>query len=376
MRGDFAAIPVPKLGAIPMKAAVEKIKLDPAAIDDVIYGNIFGQDWGNVARNCVLEADFPDSVPAVTVDRQCSSSLNALAMGASMIQTGQADIVLTGGVESYSQFPFFIKRPSDAYPMNLDVLPYKSSVPGGRGDNLPMILTAENLAKQYSITREECDAFALSSHQKAAAAWQNGYFSDQVVPVTLPQRKGPDKVVDVDVCIRPDASLEAMAKLRPVMLKEGVVTAGNSSPMNDGASAIVIMSEEKANEMGLEALAIVRESAAAGCDPMIMGIGPVYSTRNLMKRFGYTLDDFALIELNEAFAVQSLACIKELGLDQSKVNVEGGAIAIGHPNGASGGMLAGRMVYALRRRNMKFGLVSFCIGGGQGFSLVLENPQA
>lgn len=375
-RGDFAAINVPALGAIPMKAAVEKIGLDPAAIDEVIFGNIFGSDWGNPARACVLQAGLPESVPAITVDRQCGSALSGLGLAASAIQSGMADVVMTGGVESYSQQPYYVMQPSMAYAPALDVRPYKSALPDETGRDIPMIQTAENLAEQYHLTREECDAFALASHQKAAHAVSEGWFDDQIVPVTIPQRKGDPKVVTTDACVRADTSAESLAKLKTVSGRpNGVVTAGNASPMNDGAAAVLIMSEEKAKELGLEVLAVVKEYCAAGCDPTIMGIGPVYSSRKLMARHGYANENFDLIELNEAFAAQSLACIKEMGWDMDKINVEGGAIAIGHPNGASGGMLVARMVYALRRRNLRRGLVTFCCGGGQGISLVLENPK-
>ena len=376
-RGDFAALTVPQLGAIPMKAVVDKVGLDPALVDEVVFGNIFGSDWGNPARACVLQAGLPESVPALTVDRQCGSALSALGLAASMIQGGLADVILAGGVESYSQQPYYIKQPDRAYAPALDVQEYKSSIPGGPGDNLPMIQTAENLAERYGLTREECDAFALSSHQKAAHAVKSGWFDEQIVPVAVPQKKGEAKVVTTDACIRFDATMESLAKLKTVSGRpNGVVTAGNASPQNDGAAAMLVMSAEKAAELNLEPLAIVREYCAAGCDPTVMGIGPVYSTRRLMERHGYKNGDFDLIELNEAFAAQSLSCIKEMGWDMEKINVEGGAIAIGHPNGASGGLLVGRMVYALRRRNLKRGLITFCCGGGQGLSLVLENPNA
>ena len=376
-RGDFAALTVPELGSLPMKAAVNKIGLDPAMIDEVIYGNIFGSDWGNTARACVLQAGWPESVPAITVDRQCGSALSALGLAASAIQTGMADIILAGGVESYSQMPYYVMQSPMAYAPNLDVQPYKSSIPGGPGDNIPMIQTAENLAEIYHLTREECDAFALASHMKAAQAVRNGWFDNQIIPVTVQQKKGDAKVITEDACIRADTSMESLARLKTVSgLPHGVVTAGNSSPQNDGAAAMVIMSAEKAAGLGLEPLAIVKEYCAAGCDPAVMGIGPVYSTRKLMERHGYSKEDFNLIELNEAFAAQSLAVIKEMQWDMSRVNVEGGAIAIGHPNGASGGLLVARMVYALRRRKLRRGLVTFCCGGGQGISLVLENPLA
>lgn len=374
-RGDFAAIPVPELGAIPLRAAVDKIGLDPACIDEVIMGNLFGSDWGNPARVSLLKAGFPITVPGITVDRQCSSSLNAVGLAASMIQSGMADVIMTGGVESYSQQPCYLRRPATAYPTGMEFTDYKTNIEEF-GGNFPMIITAENLAKKYSLTREECDAFALRSHLNAAKAWENGWFSEQVVSVTIPQRKGDPKVVTTDACVRGDSTLEALGKLKPVLLKDGVVTAGNASPMNDGASAVLLMSREKAEDMGLEILAVVREYCSGGVDPSIMGIGPVESTRRLMSRHGYKIDDFDLVELNEAFAAQSIPCVRELGIDPERVNVEGGAIAIGHPNGASGGMLVGRMIYALRRRNKRLGLVSFCCGGGQGFSLVLENPNA
>ncbi len=374
-RGDFASLSVPQLGAVVLKAVVEKVGFDPQNIDEVIMGNLFGSDWGNPARASVLTAGYPVSVPGITVDRQCSSSVNAVGIAASMIQTGMADVIVACGVESYSQMPHFVKRAETPYPNNLEVLEFKTSV-AGVGDNIPMILTAENLAEKYGLTREECDAFALSSHYKASNAWAKGYFDEQVVPVTVPQKKGEPVVVSMDACVRPNCSMESLSSLRPVMKPGGVVTAGNASPQNDGASAVLIMSREKALEHDLKPLAIIREYCSAGCDPAIMGIGPVHSTRKLMQRTGYKIDDFDLVELNEAFAAQSLPCIRELGIRPERVNVEGGAIAIGHPNGASGGMLVARMVYALRRRNLKRGLVTFCCGGGQGFSLIIENSFA
>ncbi len=375
-KGDFAEFNMAQLGAIPIKAVIEKAGISPEIVDEVIMGNLFGGDWGNVARSCWIEAGFPITTSAITVDRQCSSAVNAVGLAASMIQTGIYDVMVAGGVESYSQQPYYVQRPGKAFPDALKFLQYKVAPEyigvGAKGSD--MIATAENLAKMYNLTREECDAFALDSHMKAAEAWRKGYFDEQVVPVTVPQKKGEPKVVTMDASVRPDATMESMAKLRPIM-KDGVVTAGNASPMNDGASAILMMSREKAEELGLKPLAVVREYCAAGVDPSIMGIGPVAATRKLMEKHGYTIDDFDLIELNEAFAAQSLSCIKELGLDADKVNVEGGAIAIGHPNGCSGGMLVARLVYALRRRNLHRGLISFCCGGGQGYSLVIENAD-
>jgi acetyl-CoA C-acetyltransferase len=374
-RGEFAGISVPDLGALAVKAVVEKAGIAPESVDEVIFANLFGSDWGNAARVCWLAAGYPDSVPAVTVDRQCSSSANAVGLAASLIQAGVADTVLAGGIESYSKQPYYIKRPESAYPAKLEFTDFKVSIPGGPGDNIPMIMTAENLAARYNISRRECDEFAVNSHRKAARAWAENRFAEQVFPVDVPQKKGAPLTVSKDSSVRADSTLEALAGLKPVLKPDGVVTAGNSSPQNDGAAAVLIMSREKAEAAGLKSLASIREYASAGCDPTIMGIGPVHSTRKLMRRFGYKIDDFDLVELNEAFAAQSIACIKELGLDMSRVNVDGGAIAIGHPNAASGGILTARLAYALKKRSLKRGLISFCCGGGQGFSLILENPE-
>jgi acetyl-CoA C-acetyltransferase len=370
-RSSLAALEVPDLAAIPLKAVVEKTGIDPGQIDEVVMGNLFGSDWGNPARVAVLRAGFPLSVPAITIDRQCSSALNALAIAAALIQSGSCDTVAAAGAESYSQQPFYVKRPETAYPGALQVLEYKSSHPSL--GSLSMIETAENLAEKFNNSREACDRFALKSHKNAAAAWAAGYFDDQVVPVTISRKKGDPLTVKMDECVRPDASLESLSKLKPVM--GGVVSAGNASPMNDGAAAVLVMSREKAQEAGLRPMAVVRQFASAGCDPRIMGIGPVYSTRKLMAKTGLSLKDFDYIELNEAFAVQSLSVIQELGLDPERVNVEGGAIAIGHPNGASGGVLTARMIGVLRRRKAKRGLITFCCGGGQGFSLILERDE-
>lgn len=375
-KGDFADIKVPDLAAIPLKAVLEKVNLDAAHVDEVILGNIFGADWGNAARASLLAAGYPISIPGITLDRQCGSGLNALAMAASMIQTNMADVIVAGGVESYSQQPYLVERPTRAFPNGLNTLGYKVAPAQFKGGHLAsdMINTAENLAKKYSLTREECDAFAMTSHLNAAKAWEDGCFAEQVVSVTIPQRKGEPKVVTMDACVRGDTSMEGLSKLRPIM-PGGVVTAGNASPMNDGAAMILVMSREKAQELGLTPLAVVKEYCAAGVEPDIMGIGPVYATRRLMERHGYQISDFDLFELNEAFAAQSIPCVRELGIDPAKVNVEGGAIAIGHPNGCSGGILVARLVYALKHRGLKRGLISFCCGGGQGFSLVIENEE-
>lgn len=366
----LAGFTVPELGAMAMKEALNRVELHPEQVDEVIFGNLFGVDYGNAARVAVLKAGFPFSMPALTIDRQCSSSLNAIGLAASLIMTSACEVVLTGGVESYSQMPLMLARPETPYPMSMKFVTQSVSTPEV-GDP-PMIMTAENLAERYHISREECDAFAADSHRKAAAAWDRGFFDEEVFPIDIPGKKGTSTRFDRDECVRPDCTAESLSRLKPVLKENGVVTAGNASPMNDGASAVLVMSAEKARELGLKPLAKVSAFASAGVDPNIMGIGPVYSTRKLMAKTGLSVDDFDLIELNEAFAAQSIACVRELGLDMSRVNPNGGAIAIGHPNAASGGILTCRAVRHMNQQNLHRCLISFCCGGGQGFSLILE----
>lgn len=368
-RQALASFEAPVLAGLAMKAVIDKAGIQAGSIDEVVFANLFNYNWGNLGRIAWLEAGFPAGVPAVSVNRQCASSLDAVAFGAVLIMTGAAEIILAGGAESYSRQPFMLKRADSAYPQNLETLPYRVSSDSA-GDP-SMIVTAENLAGKYGISREECDEFALGSHRKAAAAWDRGFFDDEVIPVAVPQKKGDPVQFCTDECVRRDSSLESLGKLRPV-IKDGVVTAGNSSPMNDGASAVLLMSARKADELGLKPLARVAAFASAGVDPNIMGIGPVYATRKLMKDTGLSIDDFDVIELNEAFAAQTLACIRELGINQEKLNPNGGAIAIGHPNAASGGILTARAARYMREQNLKRGLISFCCGGGQGFSCLLE----
>ncbi|MGO8694375.1 MAG: thiolase family protein [Rectinemataceae bacterium] len=369
-RQALASFEAPVLGSMAMKKVVEKSGIDPVKIDEVIFANLFDYNWGNLARIAVLEAGFPISVPAISINRQCASSLDAVALAASLIMSGAAEIVLAGGVESYSKQPFMLKRPDGAYPAALEMAPLKVS--SDTVGDPPMIITAENLAKKYGISREECDEFALNSHKKAAAAWARGFFDGETFPIEILQKRGDPIVFKSDECVRADSTIEALGRLKPILLKDGVVTAGNSSPMNDGASAILLMSARKARELGLSPLAKVTAFASAGVDPNIMGIGPVYATRKLMERTGLKIDDFDIIEMNEAFAAQSIACIKELKIDEEKLNPNGGAIAIGHPNAASGGILTARAVRHMQEHDLERGLITFCCGGGQGFSCLLE----
>ena len=356
-----------------MKESVQRAGIDPKEVDEVVFGNLMNFDYNNIARIAWLESGFPVEVPATVVNRRCASSLTAMVTGAMMVQTGNAEIVLTGGVESYSQNPFMVKRPETEYPNKLMVLETKQA-PESIG-NVPLLKTAENIAKKYNISREECDELALRSHMLASRAWKNGSFREQVVPVQVTQKK-KEVTVNWDDCVRADCSMESLSKLKPAIDPAGVVTAGNSSPMNDGASAVMVMSEEKALSLGLKPLAVIKEFCAVGCDPNYMGMGPVYATKKLFDRTGLSFKDIDLIEINEAFASQSVACLKEMGLynpeDMARVNVNGGAIAIGHPNAASGGILTARLIYELGYRDLRRGLVTFCVGGGQGFSVILE----
>jgi len=368
IRKALASFDPVDLGAMAAKKCVEKAGISPADIDEIIFGNLFNFNNGNIARKISLRAGFPIEVPAVHLDRRCSSSLDCAAYASMLIQSGNADIVLAGGVESYSQQPIMLKNPAMPYPCAIEPIQATSAPEPYVATN---IQTAENLVKKFGITREECDEFALRSHLNAARAWNEGLFAEQVFPVEIPQKKGDPIKFEIDECVRFDASIESMAKLKPV-LKDGTVTAGNASPMNDGAAAVLIMSEEKANEYGLEPLAYMTGYATAGVDPREMGYGPVPATRKLLGRMGLTFDDIDLIEINEAFAAQSLTCIKELGMPMEKINVNGGAIAIGHPNAASGAILIGRLVHEMKRRDAHRGLVTFCVGGGQGCAVMFE----
>lgn len=371
---SLASVPASQLAAIAMKESVQRAGVDPKEIDEVIFGNLMNFDYNNIARVAWLEAGFPIETPATVVNRRCASSLTAMTYGAMMIQTGNAEVVLAGGVESYSQNPFMVKRPESGFPNKLSALETRQA-PDSIG-NIPLLKTAENIAKRYNISRQECDELALRSHMLAARAWENGAFKEQVVPVTMPKSKNGEITVNWDDCVRADCSMESLAKLKPAVDPNGVVTAGNSSPMNDGASAVMIMSEEKARSLNLQPLAVIKEFCAVGCDPNYMGMGPVYATKKLFDKTGLSFKDIDLIEINEAFASQSVACLKEMGLynpeDMKRINVNGGAIAIGHPNAASGGILTARLVYEMKYRNLRRGLITFCAGGGQGFSIILE----
>ena len=369
-RGALAAVGAPGLGALVIAEAVRRAGLQGEEVEEVIFGNLGNNDSANLARVVTLQAGLPFTVPAITIDRQCSSGLNAIAIGALMIEAGEADIVVAGGTESDSNRPHLMEKARVAYQVAPPQWLVRRTAPGAL--NVSMGTTAENLGRKYHITREECDAFALESHRKAAAAQAAGRFDAQMIPVTVPGKRGKTTVVDRDECVRPESTMETLGRLPTAFEPDGVCTAGNSSPMSDGAGAVVLMDRETAEKKGLEPLAVFRGFAVTGCDPSIMGVGPVEAIRKVLRKTGLTLEEMDLIELNEAFATQSIACIRELGLDMDKVNVNGGALALGHPLAGTGAILTAKLLYELKRRRARYGLVAFCMAGGQGGAAVFE----
>ena len=369
-RGALAAVGAPDLCALVIAEAVRRAGLQGEEVEEVIFGNLGNNDSANLARVVTLQAGLPFTVPAITIDRQCSSGLNAIAIGALMIEAGEADILVAGGTESDSNRPHLMEKARVAYQVAPPQWLVRRTAPGAL--NVSMGTTAENLGRKYHITREECDAFALESHRKAAAAQAAGRFDAQMIPVTVPGKRGKTTVVDRDECVRPESTMETLGRLPTAFEPDGVCTAGNSSPMSDGAGAVVLMDRETAEKKGLEPLAVFRGFAVTGCDPSIMGIGPVEAIRKVLRKTGLTLEEMDLIELNEAFATQSIACIRELGLDMDKVNVNGGALALGHPLAGTGAILTAKLLYELKRRRARYGLVAFCMAGGQGGAAVFE----
>ncbi|MBU5436464.1 thiolase family protein [Tissierella sp. MSJ-40] len=371
-RGVLSSVEPYKMGAEVVKEAVKRVGISVDSIDEVIFGNLMGHDVNNMARMVALEAGIPIEKPALTVDRQCGTSLNAIALGAMMIQLGEAKVILAGGVESDSRRPYVMLKPEVGYSTTPPKFSEELRLSPEHIGNPNMGITAENLAQMYDITREELDMFSINSHKKASEAASEGRFVEQILPLEVDLGKGKKIIVSEDESIRKNANLGSMAKLKPVFKKDGVVTAGNSSPMSDGAGAVVIMEEEMAKSLGLEILARYKAFTAVGCDPNIMGIGPVPATRKILEKTNLKLEDIDLIELNEAFAAQTLACVKELGIDEDKLNVNGGAIALGHPLAGTGAILVTKMVYEMKRRDAHLGLVTFCCGGGQGVAMLLE----
>ncbi|HEX2884726.1 MAG TPA: thiolase family protein [Candidatus Limnocylindria bacterium] len=370
------------LAAHVIRALVDRTGLDPTAIDDVILGaaNQAGEDNRNVGRMAALLAGLPVEVPGQTVNRLCGSGLQAVVTAAHAIAYGDGDAFVAGGVESMTRAPLVMAKPSAAFPRGEQTL--HDTTLGWRFTNprladayypYSMGETAENVVERCGVTREEQDRFAVASQQRWADAHEAGRFADEIVPIEVPDGKGT-RVVDADEHPRPDATLESLAKLKPAFTRDasGSVTAGNASGINDGAAALLVMSERRARELGMEPVARMVASASAGVDPATMGLGPIPASRKALERAGLTVDELDLVELNEAFAAQAVPCIRELGLDPEKVNVNGGAIAIGHPLGASGARLAATLLHEMRRRGARYGLATMCIGVGQGIAAVFE----
>lgn len=368
--GALASVPAHIFGAEVIKKAVKRATIDPALIDDVIMGNVLS-GGGNIARLTALQTGLSTNLPGLTIDRQCGSGINAINLAAQAINAGNGDVYVAGGTESMSRAPYLMERPEKAYSPVPPKFRKSELSPKEIGDP-PMGITAENLVKKYKIGRVEQNEFAFRSQQRMARAMEEGRFDEQIVPIMVPVRKGEPITFNKDEHPRPQTTEQGLSELKPAFLQGGSVTAGNSSGLNDAASALVMMSREKAEELGVTPLAIVRASAVAGVDPNIMGIGPVPATKKVLEKSGFNLEDMDIIEINEAFAAQVLACDRELEMDSTKVNVNGGAIAHGHPLGATGAILTTKAIYELQRSQGKFALITACIGGGQGIATIIE----
>lgn len=372
--GGLASVSAPKLGAAVIGELLAQTNVSADKISEVIMGNVLTAGVGqNPARQAAIFAKLPHTTPATTVNVVCGSGLKAVQMGVQAIVCGDARIVIAGGQESMSQSPHFVHL-REGVKMGNGTLT-DSMVADGLTDayeNYHMGMTAENIANKLEIDRADQDAFALSSQQKAAAAQSAGKFVKEIVPVAVPQRRGDDVIVDTDEHPKPSTTSEALAKLKPAFAKEGTVTAGNASGLNDGAAAVMLMSEETAKELGLTPLAFVKAYSATGIDPAVMGLGPVSAVQSVLHKAGWSLDEVDLIEANEAFAAQALGVAKELGLDDSKVNVNGGAIALGHPIGASGCRILVTLIHALIERQKQKGIATLCVGGGMGLAIAIE----
>lgn len=375
--GAISSIPAPALGAAVIKALIEKTGIKPETVDEVIFGQVLtGGSGQNPARQASIQAGLPHGVPAITINKVCGSGLKAVHLAAQAIKCGDASIVIAGGQENMSLAPHVLPKSRTGNRMG-DWKLLDSMIVDGLWDafnDYHMGTTAENIAKKFSITRQQQDEFAAASQQKTEAAQKKNLFKDEIVPITIPQRKGDPVVFDRDEFPRAGATAEGLAKLSPAFDKNGTVTPGNASGINDGAAAVMVMSESRAKQLGLTPLATIKSYASAGVDPQIMGTGPIPATRNCLNKAGWGVNDLDLIEANEAFAAQAISVNRDLGWDPAKVNVNGGAIALGHPIGASGCRVLVTLLHEMKRRNAHKGLATLCIGGGQGVALAVERP--
>lgn len=376
--GAFSGVSAVDLGATAIKAALEKANVSADAVDEVIMGNVLQAGLGqNPARQAAMRAGLPETCPSMTINKLCGSGLKAVHLAYQAIAAGEADIVVAGGMENMSQAPFVLKGAREGFKMGDQNL-----VDTLLGDGLVcafndyhMGITAENLADKYEISREQQDSFAVKSQNKAEAAITSGRFKDEIVPVEVKQRKGDPIIIDQDEHPKFGSTLEKVGKLRPAFKKDGSVTAANASGINDGAAAVVVMSGKKAKELGVTPLVTIKANASAGVDPSIMGIGPVNAVKKALKKADLDLTDINLVEANEAFAAQALSVMKELGMNEDNVNVNGGAIALGHPIGASGARIFVTLIHELKKREEKYGLATLCIGGGMGVATIIENVE-
>ncbi|MET1177383.1 acetyl-CoA C-acyltransferase [Peribacillus simplex] len=383
-KGALRSVRPDDLGAIVIKALTDRNpELPPDQIEDVIFGNAnqAGEDNRDVARMSALLAGLPVNVAGTTINRLCGSGLDAVMYAARSIAVGEGDIYIAGGTESMTRAPYVMAKPESEFPRGSMEL--QDTTIGWRftneklkemygTDSMPQ--TAENVAQRFSVSREDQDQFAYQSQQKAKKAVENERFINEIVPVRYTDRKGNEVIVEKDEHPRPDTTIEKLAKLKPIF-KDGTITAGNASGVNDGASALLLMSAEKARELGLKPLAKYVVGAVAGLEPSIMGLGPIHATKKALERASLTIEDIGLVELNEAFASQSLECIRQLKMDHEKVNVNGGAIAFGHPLGASGARILTTLVHEMKKRNVRYGLATMCVGVGQGISAIIENIE-
>ncbi|CAG9351214.1 TPA: acetyl-CoA C-acetyltransferase [Clostridium perfringens] len=373
--GSLKDVPAVDLGALVIKEALNKAGVKPECVDEVLMGNVIQAGLGqNPARQAAVKAGLPVEIPSMTINKVCGSGLRCVALAAQMIKAGDADVIVAGGMENMSQGPYVLKTARFGQRMGdgkmVDAMVNDALTDAFNGYH--MGITAENIAEQWGLTREMQDEFAANSQIKAEAAIKNGKFKDEIVPVVIPQRKGDPIVFDTDEFPRFGTTAEKLAKLRPAFKKDGTVTAGNASGINDGAAALVVMSAEKAKELGVTPICKIVSYGSKGLDPSIMGYGPFYATKKALEGTGLTVADLDLIEANEAFAAQSLAVAKDLEFDMSKVNVNGGAIALGHPVGASGARILVTLIHEMMKRDAKRGLATLCIGGGMGTALIVE----
>lgn len=373
--GSLKDIPAVDLGALVIKDAVNRAGIKPELVNEVVMGNVIQAGLGqNVARQSAVKAGLPIEIPAMTINMVCGSGLRSVALAAQMIKAGDCDVVVAGGMENMSRAPYALETTRWGQRMG-DGKIVDTMIKDALSDafnNYHMGVTAENIVKEWGLTREELDEFSLNSQLKAEKAIKEGKFKDEIVPVMVPQRKGEPKVFDTDEGPRFGSTIEGLARLKPCFIKDGKVTAGNSSGINDGAAAFVVMSAEKAAELGITPLATIVSYGHKGLDPAIMGYGPFHATKAVMESANLTVEDMDLIEANEAFAAQSIAVAKDLHFDMSKVNVNGGAVALGHPVGASGARILVTLLHEMQRRDAKKGLATLCIGGGMGTAMIVE----